>query len=83
VREGQRVKQGEILAQIDDQVARLAAEAVQAQYEIARAKAANDVRQRFAKKSLEVRSTWNGSRCKRISSRRNRLSTSTKWRCWN
>jgi macrolide-specific efflux system membrane fusion protein len=54
VREGQRVKQGEVLAQIDDQVARLAAEAVQAQYEIARAKAANDVRQRFAKKSLEV-----------------------------
>jgi macrolide-specific efflux system membrane fusion protein len=54
VREGQRVKQGELLAQIDDQVARLAAEAVQAQYEIARAKAANDVRQRFAKKSLEV-----------------------------
>lgn len=54
VREGQRVKQGEVLAQIDDQVARLAAEAVQAQYDIARAKAANDVRQRFAKKSLEV-----------------------------
>jgi macrolide-specific efflux system membrane fusion protein len=54
VREGQRVKQGELLAQIDDQVARLAAEAVQAQYEIARAKAANDVRQRFAKKALEV-----------------------------
>jgi macrolide-specific efflux system membrane fusion protein len=54
VREGQRVKQGELLAQIDDQVARLAAEAVHAQYEIARAKAANDVRQRFAKKSLEV-----------------------------
>ena len=54
VREGQRVKQGELLAQIDDQVARLAAEAVQAQYDIARAKAANDVRQRFAKKSLEV-----------------------------
>jgi macrolide-specific efflux system membrane fusion protein len=54
VREGQRVKQGDLLAQIDDQVARLAAEAVQAQYDIARAKAANDVRQRFAKKSLEV-----------------------------
>ncbi|HEY3392615.1 MAG TPA: HlyD family efflux transporter periplasmic adaptor subunit [Lacipirellulaceae bacterium] len=54
VREGQRVKQGEVLAQIDDQVARLAAEAVQAQYDIARAKAANDVRLRFAKKSLEV-----------------------------
>jgi macrolide-specific efflux system membrane fusion protein len=54
VREGQRVKQGELLTQIDDEVARLAAEAVQAQYDIARAKAANDVRRRFAKKSLEV-----------------------------
>jgi multidrug efflux pump subunit AcrA (membrane-fusion protein) len=54
VREGQRVKQGEVLAQIDDEVPRLAAEAVQAQYDIARAKAANDVRRRFAKKSLEV-----------------------------
>jgi RND family efflux transporter MFP subunit len=54
VREGQRVKKGEVLAQIDDQVARLAAEAAQSQYEIARAKATNDVRMRFAKKALEV-----------------------------
>jgi macrolide-specific efflux system membrane fusion protein len=54
VREGQRVKEGELLTQIDDQVARLAADAAQAQYEIARAKATNDVRIRFAKKSLEV-----------------------------
>ena len=54
VREGQRVKKGELLAQIDDQVARLAAEAAQSQYEIARAKATNDVRMRFAKKALEV-----------------------------
>jgi macrolide-specific efflux system membrane fusion protein len=54
VREGQRVKQGDLLAQIDDQVPRLAEQAVEAQYEIARAKVANDVRRRFAKKSLEV-----------------------------
>lgn len=54
VREGQRVKQGELLTQIDDQVARLAAEAAQSQYQIAQAKAMNDVRIRFAKKSLEV-----------------------------
>ena len=54
VREGQRVKQGELLTQIDDQVARLAAEAAHSQYEIARAKATNDVRIRFAKKALEV-----------------------------
>lgn len=54
VRDGQRVKKGELLAQIDDQVARLAADAAQAQYDIARAKAANDVRMRFSKKALEV-----------------------------
>jgi RND family efflux transporter MFP subunit len=54
VREGQRVKEGQLLAQIDDQVARLAADAAQAQYDIARAKASNDVRMRFAKKALEV-----------------------------
>lgn len=54
VREGQRVKKGELVAQIDDQVARLAADAAQSQYDIARAKAANDVRLRFSKKALEV-----------------------------
>src|SRR5688572_29722838 len=54
VREGQRVKKGDTLAQIDDQVSRLAAEAAQSQFEIARAKATNDVRIRFAKKALEV-----------------------------
>jgi macrolide-specific efflux system membrane fusion protein len=54
VREGQRVKEGELLAQIDDQVARLAEEAAQAQFEIAQAKATNDVRMRFARKALEV-----------------------------
>lgn len=54
VREGQRVKKGDLVAQIDDQVARLAADAAQSQYDIARAKAANDVRLRFSKKALEV-----------------------------
>ena len=39
---------------MDVQVARLAANAAQAQYEIARAKATNDVRIRFARKALEV-----------------------------
>ncbi len=52
--EGQRVKQGELLAQIDDQVARLAADATKAKYDIARAKATNDVRLRFAQKEIEV-----------------------------
>jgi macrolide-specific efflux system membrane fusion protein len=54
VREGQRVKQGELLIQIDDQIARLAADAAKAQHEIARAKATNDVRIRYTKKALEV-----------------------------
>lgn len=54
VREGQRVKAGELLTQIDDQVPRLAADAAKAQYDIARANATNDVRIRFTKKSLEV-----------------------------
>jgi RND family efflux transporter MFP subunit len=54
VREGQRVKQGELLAQIDDQVARLAEQAAGAQYQIAQAAAGNDIRIRFAKKALEV-----------------------------
>jgi macrolide-specific efflux system membrane fusion protein len=54
VREGQRVKRDELLAQIDDQVPRLAAEATKAKYDIARAKATNDVKLRFAKKSTEV-----------------------------
>jgi macrolide-specific efflux system membrane fusion protein len=54
VREGQRVKFGELLTQIDDQVPRLAADAAKAQYEIARANATNDVQIRFTKKSLEV-----------------------------
>src|SRR4051812_43973824 len=52
--EGQRVKQGELLAQIDDQVARLAAEATKAKYDISRAKATNDVRLRYAQKATDV-----------------------------
>lgn len=54
VREGQRVKQGDLLAQIDDQVAKLAADAAKAKYDIAREKATNDVRIRYAQKALEV-----------------------------
>jgi macrolide-specific efflux system membrane fusion protein len=52
--EGQRVKQGELLAQVDDQVPRLAADAAKAKYDIARAKATNDVKIRYAQKALEV-----------------------------
>jgi macrolide-specific efflux system membrane fusion protein len=54
VNEGQRVKEGELLAQIDDEIPRLAAAASQLQYEVAYAKATNDVRLRYAQKALEV-----------------------------
>ena len=54
VREGQRVKQGELLAQIDDQVPRLAADAAKAKYDITHEKATNDVRIRYAQKALDV-----------------------------
>jgi macrolide-specific efflux system membrane fusion protein len=53
-REGQRVARGELLAQIDDQVAQLAAAAAELQFNVAAAKATNDVRLRFAQKALEV-----------------------------
>jgi macrolide-specific efflux system membrane fusion protein len=54
VREGARVKPGDALAQINDEVARLAAAATELQYDVAAAKATNDVRLRFAQKALEV-----------------------------
>jgi RND family efflux transporter MFP subunit len=54
VREGQRVKQGELLAQVDDQVPRLAADAAKAKYDITHEKATNDVKIRYAQKALEV-----------------------------
>ena len=53
-REGQRVKQGELLAQIDDQVAQMAERAAALELEVARAKATNDVQIRFAHKAAEV-----------------------------
>ena len=52
--EGQRVKQGELLAQIDDQMPRLAADAAKAKYDITHEKATNDVKLRYAQKALEV-----------------------------
>jgi macrolide-specific efflux system membrane fusion protein len=54
VREGQRVKQGELLAQVDDQVPRLAADAAKAKYDITHEKATNDVKIQYAQKALEV-----------------------------
>ena len=54
VRDGQRVKQGELLAQIDDQVSKLAADAAKAKYDITHEKATNDIKIRYAQKALEV-----------------------------
>ncbi|HEX3599111.1 MAG TPA: efflux RND transporter periplasmic adaptor subunit [Lacipirellulaceae bacterium] len=54
VQEGQRVKEGDLLAQVDDQVPRLAADAAKAKYDITHEKATNDVKIRYAQKALEV-----------------------------
>jgi macrolide-specific efflux system membrane fusion protein len=54
VREGDAVKQGAPLAQIDDQVARMAEQAAQFKYDVAHEKATNDVQIRFARKAAEV-----------------------------
>ena len=54
MREGQLVRQGDLLAQIDDTEAKIAEEQAKIDIEIARASASNDVNLRFAKKSVEV-----------------------------
>lgn len=54
VREGQRVKKGDVLAQIDDEVARMAERDAQLKYDVAHAKATNDVQVRFSKKAADV-----------------------------
>jgi RND family efflux transporter MFP subunit len=54
VREGQHVKQGELLAQIDDQVAVMAAKSAKLAYDAAHEKATNDVEIRYAKKAADV-----------------------------
>jgi RND family efflux transporter MFP subunit len=54
VREGQHVKQGEVLAQIDDQVALMAAQSAKLAYDGAREKATNDVEIRYAQKAADV-----------------------------
>jgi macrolide-specific efflux system membrane fusion protein len=54
VRQGQMVEEGELLARIDDTVARLAEEKAGIDLRIARENAENDVNIRFANKSVEV-----------------------------
>ena len=54
VREGDAVKKGAVLAQIDDQVARMAELAAKLKYDVAHEKATNDVQVRFARKAAEV-----------------------------
>ncbi len=53
-REGQLVRQGDLLAQVDDTEAKIAEDQAKIDIEIARASATNDVNLRFAKKSAEV-----------------------------
>src|SRR5262245_21650998 len=54
VHEGQRVKKGELLAQIDDQVAQMAAKSAKLAFDVAKSKATNDVDLRYARKAAEV-----------------------------
>jgi multidrug efflux pump subunit AcrA (membrane-fusion protein) len=54
VREGDAVKKGAVLAQIDEQVARMAELAAKLKYDVAHEKATNDVQVRFARKAAEV-----------------------------
>jgi macrolide-specific efflux system membrane fusion protein len=54
VREGDAVKRGDVIAQVDDRVARLAQQAAELELKVAREKAANDVAIRYATKAHEV-----------------------------
>lgn len=54
VREGQLVKEGEILAEIENDQARLARAKAKLEFEIAQRRASNDVSVRYAKKALQV-----------------------------
>jgi macrolide-specific efflux system membrane fusion protein len=54
VREGQMVEKGALIAQIEDDEARIAADRAKIEMEIAMANAENDVGVRFARKSREV-----------------------------
>jgi multidrug efflux pump subunit AcrA (membrane-fusion protein) len=54
VREGQMVAQGALIAQIEDDEARIAADRAKIEMEIAKANAENDLGVRFARKSREV-----------------------------
>lgn len=53
-REGDAVKKGDVLAQIDDQVARMAEVAAKLKYDVAHEKATNNVQVRYARKAAEV-----------------------------
>ena len=57
VREGDLVKRGELLAQIDDTEVRMAVRRAEVEVEIAREKAGNDIAVRFARKKSEVAAT--------------------------
>ena len=54
VREGDRVKQGDLLAKLDDKTAQVALQRAKTEVAIAQRKSENDVTIRFAKKATEV-----------------------------
>lgn len=54
VAEGDHVKQGQLLARIDDSAPRIAQQAAQAELAVAQAEVENDIAVRYAKKALEV-----------------------------
>ena len=54
VREGETIAEGTIIAQMDDQEARLIRERAETELKVARALADNDIKVRFARKAAEV-----------------------------
>jgi RND family efflux transporter MFP subunit len=57
VQEGQRVREGQLLARLEDTEAKLARNKAQFEFDIAKKQAASDVKIRYAKTSLEVATT--------------------------
>jgi RND family efflux transporter MFP subunit len=57
VQEGQRVREGQLLARLEDTEAKLVRNKAQFEFDIAKKQAASDVKLRYAKTSLEVATT--------------------------
>jgi macrolide-specific efflux system membrane fusion protein len=57
VQEGQQVREGQLLARLEDTEAKLARNKAQFEYDIAKKQAASDIKARYAKTALEVATT--------------------------